>query len=96
MKIAEIFGSNVFSTAVMKERLPEQEFHEVMTVMRDGGRLSAATADVVAAAMKDWAIELGATHYTHWFQPLTRHHSGKARLLFEPLRGRKSYHEADR
>ncbi len=39
--------------------------------MRDGGRLSAATADVVAAAMKDWAIELGATHYTHWFQPLT-------------------------
>ena len=71
MKIAEIFGSNVFSTAVMKERLPEQEFHEVMTVMRDGGRLSAATADVVAAAMKDWAIELGATHYTHWFQPLT-------------------------
>ena len=71
MRIADVFGTNVFSTAVMKQRLPEREFHEVIDVMQNGGQLGTATADIVAAAMKDWAIEKGATHYTHWFQPLT-------------------------
>ena len=71
MRIADVFGTNVFSTAVMKQRLPEREFHEVIDVMQNGGQLGAATADIVAAAMKDWAIEKGATNYTHWFQPLT-------------------------
>ena len=71
MSISEIFGSNVFSTSVMKERLPKKVFAEVMDVMENGGQISMATADVVANAMKDWAVEKGATHYTHWFQPLT-------------------------
>ncbi len=71
MNIAEIFGSNVFNESVMKERLPKKVFAEVMDVMANGGQISMATADVVANAMKDWAVEKGATHYTHWFQPLT-------------------------
>ena len=70
-KITEIFGSNVFSTSVMQERLPKKVFAEVMYVMEHGGNISIATADIVANAMKDWAVEKGATHYTHWFQPLT-------------------------
>ena len=55
----------------MRERLPKKVFQEVIRVMEHGGELSMATADVVAKAMKDWAVEHGATHYTHWFQPLT-------------------------
>ncbi len=70
-KITEIFGSSVFSTSVMQERLPKKVFAEVMDVMEHGGNISIATADIVANAMKDWAVEKGATHYTHWFQPLT-------------------------
>ena len=70
-KITEIFGSNVFSTSVMQERLPKKVFAEVMDVMEHGGNISIATADIVANAMKDWAVEKGATHYTPWFQPLT-------------------------
>ncbi len=70
MNVSEIFGSNVFSESVMRERLPKKVFAEVMDVMRNGGQLSMASADVVANEMKDWAVEKGATHYTHWFQPL--------------------------
>ena len=71
MGITEIFGSNVFSESVMRQRLPEKEFKEVMQVLQNGGQLSMQTADVVAKAMMEWAVEKGATHYTHWFQPLT-------------------------
>lgn len=71
MSIPEIFGSNVFSRAVMKARLPKSVYKEVVSVMENGGMLSAASADCVADAMKCWAEEKGATHYTHWFQPLT-------------------------
>ena len=69
--ISEIFGSNVFSMSVMRERLPKKVYAEVVDVMEHGGNISMATADIVANAMKDWAVEKGATHYTHWFQPLT-------------------------
>ena len=69
--LTEIFGSNVFSVSVMRERLPKKVFAEVLEVMEHGGNISMATADIVANAMKDWAVEKGATHYTHWFQPLT-------------------------
>ena len=62
MGISEIFGSNVFSESVMRERLPKKVFAEVKKVMEEGGQISMATADVVANAMKDWAIEKGATH----------------------------------
>lgn len=71
MSIPEIFGSNVFSRAVMKERLPKSVYKEVISVMEHGGMLTPASADCVADAMKCWAEEKGATHYTHWFQPLT-------------------------
>ena len=71
MNVEEIFGKNVFTLGKMKERLPKDAFKEVKKVMDQGGELSMATANVVAKAMKDWAVENGATHYTHWFQPLT-------------------------
>ena len=65
MNLLEVFGTNVFHETVMKQCLPTKEFSEVMDVLRNGGQLSMATADVVAQAMKDWAISKGATHYTH-------------------------------
>lgn len=71
LNVEEIFGQKVFTIAKMKERLPKKVFQEVMKVSEQGGELSMAAADVVAKAMKDWAVENGATHYTHWFQPLT-------------------------
>ncbi len=69
--VEEIFGKNVFTLGKMKERLPKNVYKEVVKVMNEGGELSKATANVVAKEMKDWAVENGATHYTHWFQPLT-------------------------
>ena len=71
VNISEIFGANVFSMSVMRERLPKKAYAEVVDVMEHGGNISMTTADIVANAMKDWAVEKGATHYTHWFQPLT-------------------------
>ena len=71
INIEELFGKNVFTVGKMRERLPRAVFKEVMKVMEEGGELSRTSADVVAKAMKDWAVENGATHYTHWFQPLT-------------------------
>ena len=71
LNIETIFGQNVFTLEKMKERLPQKAYEEVTRVRTHGGQLSSATADIVARAMKDWAVEHGATHYTHWFQPLT-------------------------
>ena len=71
LNVEEIFAENVFTMGKMKERLPKSVFKAVKKVMEHGGELSLADADVVAKAMKDWAVEKGATHYTHWFQPLT-------------------------
>jgi glutamine synthetase len=71
MSVAEIFGSNVFNLAVMKERLPKETFKSLKKTIQDGTALDASAAEVVANAMKDWAIEKGATHFTHWFQPMT-------------------------
>lgn len=67
----ELFGTNVFSTKVMKDRLPKSVFKAVMKTIESGEPLDPAIADTVAAAMKDWAIEKGATHYAHVFYPLT-------------------------
>lgn len=69
--VAEIFGSNVFNDAVMQERLPKKVYKELKKTIEEGKELDLATADVIAHEMKEWAIEKGATHYTHWFQPLT-------------------------
>ena len=69
--ITEIFGENVFDDAVMQERLPKKVYAQLKQIIREGGELDAAMADVIAHEMKEWAIEKGATHYSHWFQPLT-------------------------
>ena len=71
LNVEDIFASRVFTLGRMRERLPKTVYKEVRKVMEQGGELSLAAADVVAKAMKDWALENGATHYTHWFQPLT-------------------------
>ncbi len=70
-RIEEIFGQDVFSERAMRERLPKDIFQRLMKTINKGEKLDAHLADVVASAMKDWAIERGATHYTHWFQPMT-------------------------
>ncbi len=71
LNVEELFAGKVFTLGKMRERLPKNVYKEVKKVMDQGGELSPAAADVVAKAMKDWAVENGATHYTHWFQPLT-------------------------
>ena len=69
--VTELFGSDVFNEAVMKARLPKAIFKELMKVMHGNAELTLPIAEVVASTMKDWAVEKGATHYTHWFQPMT-------------------------
>lgn len=68
--LSKIFGEYVFTDEVMKERLPKSTYKNLKATIETGAELSLADADVIAEAMKDWAIENGATHYTHWFQPL--------------------------
>ena len=70
-KVPELFGSMVFNEAVMKERLPKDAYKALKQTIRQGSALDPQIAGVVANAMKDWAIEKGATHFTHWFQPMT-------------------------
>jgi glutamine synthetase len=69
--LTEIFGSNVFNESVMRERLPKKTFKALKRTIDNGLPLDPEVADVVANAMKDWALEKGATHFTHWFQPMT-------------------------
>lgn len=69
--VTEIFGSKVFNASVMKERLPEDIYDLMQRAIKNNKRLDINVANVVANSMKDWAIENGATHYTHWFQPMT-------------------------
>ena len=71
MMINEIFGSMVFSDHVMKQRLSADVYNALQKTIRDGNRLNGKIADAIAETMKEWAVELGATHYTHWFQPMT-------------------------
>ena len=70
-RISDIVASMVFSEDVMRERLPKEVYKSLVNTMANGKEIDASIADVVAGAMKDWAIEKGATHFTHWFQPLT-------------------------
>jgi len=70
-EVTELFGQNVFTLGKMRERLPKEVFEEVLKILDEGGELSMKSANVIAKAMKEWAEENGATHYTHWFQPLT-------------------------
>jgi glutamine synthetase len=85
-EITELFGSNVFNYKTMRERMPKETFNALMETIQRGVPLSPAIADVVANAMKDWAIEKGATHYTHWFQPLTGKTAEKHDSFISPTR----------
>ena len=69
--LSAIFGSNVFNDSVMRSKLPKNVYVSLKQTIKDGTELDSAIAEVVASAMKDWAIELGATHYCHWFIPMT-------------------------
>lgn len=69
--VVEQFGIDVFNEETMKQRLPKNVFKALKKTIAEGKELDSSIADVVASAMKDWAIEKGATHYTHWFQPMT-------------------------
>jgi glutamine synthetase len=81
---AQIFGSNVFSPAVQRQRLPRDVFRRLQQTLARGESLDTTLADAVAQAMKDWALEKGATHYTHWFQPLTGSTAEKHDSFYAP------------
>lgn len=85
--VSEFFGSMVFNDTVMKERLPKETYRAMQNAIRDGRRLDASVANVVANAMKDWAIEKGATHFTHWFQPMTGITAEKHDSFISPIKG---------
>ena len=85
--VSELFGSMVFNDTVMKERLPKETYRAMQNAIRDGRRLDASVANVVANAMKDWAIEKGATHFTHWFQPMTGITAEKHDSFISPIKG---------
>lgn len=84
-RISEFFGLNVFGRRAMQEFLPADVYKQVITCMESGQRLERKYADQVASSMKAWAIEKGATHYTHWFQPLTGATAEKHDAFFDPL-----------
>ena len=81
----ELFGSMVFSDAVMREKLPREVYAAMRNAISRGERLDINLANVVATAMKDWAISRGATHFTHWFQPMTGITAGKHDSFLTPL-----------
>ena len=87
--VTELFGSMVFNDSVMRARLPKDVFKQVQRSMLQGKRLDSAAATVVANAMKDWAIEKGATHFTHWFQPMTGITAEKHDSFISPVDGGK-------
>lgn len=84
-KISEIYGENVFHMEVMREYLPSDAYKSMQEAVNNGNRLDRKMADQVASAMKDWAITKGATHYTHWFQPLTGATAEKHDAFFKPV-----------
>ncbi len=87
VKVPEQFGSMVFNEQVMRERLPKDVFKALHCTIKTGKSIASDVADVVANAMKDWAIEKGATHYTHWFQPMTGITAEKHDSFIQPAEG---------
>ncbi len=86
LNVTKIFGENVFDDSVMKERLPANIYKAVRKTITEGTSLNIEVANVVASAMKDWAIEKGCTHYTHWFQPMTGITAEKHDSFIEPTK----------
>ena len=87
--IPEIFGCMVFNDAVMRQRLPKDVYKSLTYTIQTGKTIDVSIANVVANAMKDWAVEKGATHYTHWFQPLTSETAEKHDSFISPIGGDK-------
>lgn len=85
-KVTAIFGENVFNESTMKARLPKETYKQLMKTIEGGEKLDPSVANVVANAMKDWAIEKGATHFTHWFQPLTGVTAEKHDAFIQPTK----------
>ncbi len=94
-KISELYAKNVFHADVMREYLPSETFKSMMESINNGTRLDRKNADQVASAMKDWAISKGATHYTHWFQPLTGATAEKHDAFFKPIAPGKAIERFD-
>ncbi len=86
-KISDYFGSSVFNNDAMREYLTEEAYNLVREAMYEGKRLDRGIADQVASSMKEWSMSLGATHYTHWFQPLTGSTAEKHDAFFKPIAG---------
>lgn len=84
---SEIFGSQVFNQSIMKEFLTDEAYNSIMLAIEKGEKIQRDTADLIASAMKQWAISKGATHYTHWFQPLTGATAEKHDAFFDPIEG---------
>ena len=94
-KLSEVFGENVFHSEVMREYLPNEAYKSMMKAIDSGDRLDRKMADQVASAMKDWAITKDATHYTHWFQPLTGTTAEKHDAFFKPVAPGKAIERFD-
>ena len=88
-EVTEIFGSMVFDDRTMEARLPKETYRALQNTMKSGKHLDLSVATVVANAMKDWAIEKGATHFTHWFQPMTGITAEKHDSFISPKAGGK-------
>jgi len=84
ISISKYFGENTFNKEIMKEKLPKATFDKIMTIINEDKKLDIDTANAIAHAMKDWAIEKGATHYAHWFQPMTGATAEKHDAFIEP------------
>ena len=84
LPVNQLFGANVFNQSVQRQRLPKEVLKRLQGTLARGEALDTTLADAVAAAMKDWALERGATHFTHWFQPLTGSTAEKHDSFFEP------------
>ena len=85
--VPAIFGSNVFNDSVMRSSLPKEVYKSLKKTMEIGAQIDLSIAGPVAQAMKDWAVSKGATHYTHWFQPLTNLTAEKHDSFIEPADG---------
>ncbi len=92
-RIPDMFASRVFNEDVMRERLPKEVYKSLLNTIAMGNEIDAGIADIVASAMKDWAIERGATHFTHWFQPLTGVTAEKHDAFLTPVGGGKAIME---
>ena len=91
--VTEIFGSEVFNDTVMRSVLEENVYDALMETITEGKPMSLETANAVASAMKDWALQKGATHYTHWFQPMTGVTAEKHDSFISPAEGGKAIME---